>query len=74
MVKTVHIVAELMLENSAIPVNLIKERIRSESKIPWCTSIKDIVVEDLKDYCDSLKKKGVSISVIENLIQHFYNE
>jgi len=74
MVKTVHIVAELMLENSAMPINLIHERIRSETIIPWCTSIKEIVIEDLKDYCESLKKKGVSISVIENLIQHVYNE
>lgn len=74
MVKTVHIVAELMLENSEMPINLIQERILNETKIPLCNSIKEITVDDMKDYCESLKKKGVSISVIDNLIQHFYNE
>ena len=74
MPKKVHIVAELLLEGSEIPVKFIREKIRNETKIPWCNSIKEIVIDDLSDYCKSLQKKGVSIKVVENLIKHFYNE
>lgn len=72
--KKVHIVAELRLDNSDIPVTLIQEKILNETKIPWCNSIKEIVIDDLNDYCESLEKKGVSINVVQKLIQHFYNE
>jgi hypothetical protein len=74
MPRQVHIVAELLLEHSEIPINLIQEKIRNETKIPWCNSIKEIVVDDLTEYCKSLKRKGVSVNVVENLIQHFYYE
>ena len=72
--KKVQIVAELLLESSEFSVKFIQEKIRNETKIPWCNSIKKIVVDDLSDYCKSLQKNGVSINVVENLIQHFYNE
>lgn len=74
MPRKVRIVAELMLENSDIPINLIEEKIRNETKIPWCTSIDKIVIDDINDYCESLQKKGVSDHIIRNLMQHFYRE
>ena len=74
MPRKVRIVAELMLENSDIPINLIEEKIRNETKIPWCTSIDKIVIDDISDYCESLQKKGVSDHIIRNLMQHFYRE
>ena len=74
MPKKVHIVTELLQECSEIPVNLIQEKIRNETKIPWCTSIKKIVIDDLNDYSKTLQNKGVSVNVAENLIHHFYSD
>ena len=72
--KKVHIVAELLLEGSENSLKFIQEKIRNETKIPWCDSIKEIVIEDLNDYCNFLQKRGLSINVVENLIQHFYTD
>ncbi len=72
--KKVHIVAELLLEGSENSLKFIQEKIRNETKIPWCDSIKEIVIEDLNDYCKFLQKRGLSINVVENLIQHFYTD
>lgn len=74
MPKKVQIRAELLLDSIDTPVYLIEQTIRNEAKIPWCTSIGEIVIDDINDYCESLEKKGVSSNVVKNLIHHFYSE
>lgn len=65
--------AELSLVSSETSDDSIRQAIRNKAKIPWCTSIDEIVIEDMNDYCKLLQQKGVSTTVVRNLI-HFYTE
>ena len=73
MPKRVHILAELLSEASATPITQIEKTIRTEAKIPWCTAIKEITIDDMHEYCENLQKQGISSSVARNLMC-LYNE
>jgi len=66
--KRVYILAELLSEASKTPTVQLEEKIRNETKIPWCNVIKEITIDDMNDYCTNLQKYGVSSSVARNLM------
>jgi hypothetical protein len=68
MVKKIHIIANLLPEVSDASTGQIEEKIRNEAKIPWCTNIENVSVEDAEETIMNLKKQGVSSNVAKNLV------
>ena len=68
MTKKVHIIAELLPETSKMPITQIEETIRTEAKIPCCTEIKEVTIEDIDESYKNLKKHGVSDNAARNLM------
>jgi len=68
MTKKVHIIAELLPETSETSFNQIEETIRTEAKIPFCTEIKKVKIDDIDESYRSLKMHGVSGNVAKNII------
>jgi hypothetical protein len=68
MVKKVIIVINLLPEASKSSNNQIEEKIRNEAKIPLCSKIEQVSVEDTKESYMKLKKHGISSNVARNLV------
>jgi hypothetical protein len=69
MVKKAIIVINLLPEASKASKSQIEAKIRKESKIPLCKSIKKVSVEDNEASYMKLKKHGVSDNVARNLVE-----
>ncbi|HDQ05176.1 MAG TPA: hypothetical protein ENN36_00440 [Candidatus Bathyarchaeota archaeon] len=68
MVKKVHIIINLLSEASKKSDSQIEEKIRNEAKIPLCSNIEDVSVEDTEESYNNLKKHGISSNVARNLL------
>lgn len=68
MVKKIHIIANLYPEASVISTDQIENKIRNEAKIPCCTNIEEVTIEDTEETIINLTKQGVSSNVARNLV------
>ena len=68
MVKKAHIVINLLPEVSNASIIQIAEKIKNEAKIPWCTEIEKVLVEDIDASYVNLKNHGVSSNVAKNIM------
>jgi len=68
MVKKVHIIINLLPEASTTSNIHIEEKIRNEAKIPWCSNIEQVSVEDTEESYMKLKKHGISSKVARNVV------
>ena len=68
MVKKAHIVINLLPEASNASIIQIEEKIKNESKIPWCKEIEKVTIEDIESSYMNLKNHGVSNNVAKNLM------
>jgi len=68
MVKKIHIIANLLPEASNVPTDQIEKKIRNEAKIPCCTNIETVTIEDAEETIMNLTKQGVSNNVARNLV------
>lgn len=68
MVKKVHIIIDLLSEASKTSNSQIEEKIRNDAKIPWCSNIEQVSVEDTEASYMKLKKHGISSKVARNLV------
>jgi len=74
MPKKANIIIHLQPEASSAPIDEVKSRIKKESKIPFCTEIQAITVEDPNDSYENLKKQGISSNVARNLVDLYTNK
>ena len=68
MVKKAHIVISLLDEASKVSTTLIKEKIRNDTKIPWCNEIEEVSIKDIEASYLKLKKQGISSDVARTLV------
>jgi hypothetical protein len=68
MVKKAHITINLLPEASKKSDSQIEEKIRNEAKIPLCSNIEKVSVEDTEESYNNLKKHGISSNVARNLV------
>jgi hypothetical protein len=68
MVKKAHITINLLPEASKKSDSQIEEKIRNEAKIPFCSNIEKVSVEDTEESYNNLKKHGISSNVARNLV------
>ena len=68
MVKKAHIVINLLPEASNASIIQIEEKIKNEPKIPWCTEIEKVTIEDIDSSYMNLKNHGISNNVAKNLM------
>lgn len=68
MVKKIHIIANLLPEASDALSDQIEKKIRNEAKIPCCTNIEEVTIEDTEETIINLTKQGVSSNVARNLV------
>jgi hypothetical protein len=69
MVKKAHIIINLQPEASKASTIQIEEKIRNESKIPWCNQIEEVSILDVEASYIKLKKHGISSNVARNLVE-----
>ena len=68
MVKKIHIIANLLPEAFDASTYQIEKKIRTEAKIPCCTNIEEVTIEDTEETIMNLTKQGVSSNVARNLV------
>ena len=68
MVKRAHIVINLLPEASDASSIQIEELIKKGAKIPLCSEIENVSVEDIEKSYMNLKNHGISSSVVKNII------
>jgi hypothetical protein len=71
--KKVHIIANLLPEASDASTDQIEKKIWNEAKIPWCTNIEKVTIEDAEETIMNLRRQGVSSNVARNLV-NLYTE
>jgi hypothetical protein len=68
MVKKAHIVINLLPGVYNASIIQIEEKIKNEAKIPWCTEIEKVTIEDIDSSYMNLKNHGISSNVAKNLM------
>lgn len=74
MLKKANIHIKLHPEATSTSINEIESRIKKESKIPFCTEIQEVTIDDPEDSYVNLKKQGVSSNVARNLVDLYTNK
>lgn len=73
MSKKVHLIINLTPEAQDAPASQIKERIKCESKIPWCKEIEEVTLQENDETYYVLTKNGISNNVARNILD-LYNQ
>jgi hypothetical protein len=68
MTKKAHITVNLLPEASGASISQIEEEIKKDAKIPWCSEIEVVSVEDAEESYVELKKQGVSSNVARSVV------
>jgi hypothetical protein len=68
MVKKAHIVINLLPGVYNASIIQIEEKIKNDAKIPWCTEIEKVTIEDIDSSYMNLKNHGISSNVAKNLM------
>ena len=68
MTKKAHIVVTLLPAASKSSIEEIEQKILNHANIPLCKEIEKVVIEDIDESYQNLKKHGVSSNVARNLM------